>query len=112
MDLGGAGLAQHPHQGPLGVAAHDGVVDDDEALALDDLAQGVELEADAELAQGLGGLDEGAPHVGVLHQALPVGDAGGLGVADGGRGARLRRGDDEVGFHRVLAGQGGAHLVA
>ena len=112
MDLGGAGLAQHPHQGPLGVAAHDGVVDDDEALALDDLAQGVELEADAELAQGLGGLDEGAPHVGVLHQALPVGDAGGLGVADGGRGARLRRGDDEVGLHRVLAGQGRAHLVA
>ena len=112
MDLGGAGLAQHPHQGPLGVAAHDGVVDDDESLALDDLAQGVELEADAELAQGLGGLDEGAPHVGVLHQALPVGDAGGLGVADGGRGARLGRGDDEVGFHRVLAGQGRPHLVA
>ena len=112
MDLGGAGLAQHPHQGPLGVAAHDGVVDDDEALALDDLAQGVELEADAELAQGLGGLDEGAPHVGVLHQALPVGDAGGLGVADGGRGARLGRGDDEVGLHRVLAGQGRPHLVA
>ena len=112
MDLGGAGLAQHPHQGPLGVAAHDGVVDDDESLALDDLAQGVELEADAELAQGLGGLDEGAPHVGVLHQALPVGDAGGLGVADGGRGARLRRGDDEVGLHRVLAGQGRPHLVA
>ena len=112
MDLGGAGLAQHPHQGPLGVAAHDGVVDDDEALALDDLAQGVELEADAELAQGLGGLDEGAPHVGVLHQALPVGDAGGLGVADGGGGARLGGGDDEVGFHRVLAGQGRSHLVA
>ena len=112
MDLGSAGLAQHPHQGPLGVAAHDGVVDDDEALALDDLAQGVELEADAELAQGLGGLDEGAPHVGVLHQALPVGDAGGLGVADGGRGTRLGGGDDEVGFHRVLAGQGRPHLIA
>ncbi len=36
MDLGGAGLAEHPDQGALGVAAHDRVVDDDQALALDD----------------------------------------------------------------------------
>ena len=85
-DLGGAGLAQHPHQGPVGCCRARWSVDDDEALALDDLAQGVELEADAELAQGLGGLDEGAAHVGVLHQTLAVGDAGFLGVADGGRG--------------------------
>ena len=41
-------------QGPLSVAAHDRIVDDDEALALDDLAQGVELESDAELAAGSG----------------------------------------------------------
>ena len=32
VDLGGAGLAQHPDQGALGVAAHDRVVDDDEPL--------------------------------------------------------------------------------
>ena len=53
MHLAGAGLAQHPHQRALGVAAHDRVVDDDEALALDDVAQRVELEPDAELADRL-----------------------------------------------------------
>ena len=53
MDLGGAGLAQHPDERPLGVAAHDRVVDDDQALAGDDLAQRVELEPDAELADRL-----------------------------------------------------------
>ena len=111
MDLGSAGLTQHAHQGTLGVAAHDRVVDDHEALALDDLAHGVELESDAELAQGLSGLDEGPSHVGVLDQALPVVDAGGLGVTDGRRGPGLRGGDDQVRLHRVLAGQGRAHGV-
>ena len=53
MHLGGAGLAQHPHQGALGVAAHDRVVDDDQPLARDDVAQRVQLEPDAELADGL-----------------------------------------------------------
>jgi hypothetical protein len=33
VHLGGARLAQHPHQRPLGVAPHDGVVDDDQPLA-------------------------------------------------------------------------------
>ena len=55
MHLGGARLAQHPHQRALGVAAHDRVVDDDEPLAADDLAQRVELEPDAELADRLRG---------------------------------------------------------
>ena len=50
MHLGRAGLAQHPDERALGVAAHDRVVDDDEPLAADDLAQRVELEPDAELA--------------------------------------------------------------
>ena len=110
MHLGRAGLAQHPDQGALGVAAHDRVVDDDQPLAADDVAQRVELEPDAELADGLAGLDEGAADVGVLDQALAVGDAGLLRVADRGRGARLGRRDDQVGLDRVLARQPAAHL--
>ena len=39
MHLAGAGLAEHPDQGALGVAAHDRVVDDDEPLALDHVAR-------------------------------------------------------------------------
>ena len=50
MHLGRAGLAQHPDLRPLGVAAHDRVVDDDEPLAADRVLERVELEPDAELA--------------------------------------------------------------
>ena len=83
MHLERTGLAQHAHQ-RAGVAAHDGVVDDDQPLAADDVAQRVQLQPDAELADGLAGLDERAPDVGVLHQALAVRDARALRVADRG----------------------------
>ena len=53
MYLDSAGLAQHPDQRPLGVAAHDRVVDDDQPLAADDLFERVELKADAQLPDGL-----------------------------------------------------------
>ena len=72
--------------------------------------QGVQLQPDAQLADGLGGLDEGPAHVGVLDQALREGDAGFLGVADGGRGAGLRHGDHEVGLTGCSRGQLAAHL--
>src|SRR6476646_152395 len=110
VHLGGARLAQHPHQRPLGVAAHDRVVDNHQALAADDIAQGVELEPDAQLADGLARRDESAPDVGVLDQPLAVGDAGLLGVADRRGRAGLRRRHDHVGVDRVLPGQLPAYL--
>ena len=110
MYLGGAGLTEHPDQRTLGVAAHDRVVHHDQPLAGDHFAQRVQLEPDTQLADGLAGLDEGTPHVGVLDQALAVGDAGLLGVADGGRSTRLGHRDDQVRGDRVLAGQPAAHV--
>ena len=112
MHLEGAGLAEHPDLGALGVAAHDRVVDDDQLLATDHVLEGVELEPDAELAQGLAGLDEGAADVGVLDEALAEGDAALLGVPGGRRGARLGDRHHQVGLDRELAGQLAAHLDA
>ncbi len=112
MDLGGAGLAEHADQGALGVAAHDGVVDDDQALALDDFLQRVQLQADSELPDRLRGLDERTADVGVLHQARAEGDAGGLRVADGGRGAGFRGRYDQVGLDRGFLRELAAHLHA
>src|SRR4029078_10289979 len=80
VDLGGAGLAEHPDLGPLRVAPDDRVVDDDEPLAADHVVERVELEPDAQLAQGLAGLDEGPADVGVLDEALAERDARLLGV--------------------------------
>ena len=104
VDLGGAGLAQHLHQRGLGIAAHDGVVDDDESLARDDLAQRVQLQPDAELADGLRRLDERAADVGVLDQAGAVRDPALLGVTDRGRGAGLGDRNDEIGRRRAPHG--------
>src|SRR5215468_8505928 len=94
-------FAQHAHDRTLGVAADDRIVDDDEPLATDVVAQWVELEPDAQLADRLGRLDEGPPDVGVLDQAGAVWDAGLGGVADRGRRARLGNRDDQVGLDRV-----------
>ena len=112
MHLGGTGLAEHPHQGPLGVAPHDRVVDDDQPLAFDDFAQRVQLEPDAALAQRLARLDERAAHIGVLHQPLGERDAAAFGVAHGRGRARFGDGDDHVCIGRVLPGQPPPHFDA
>ena len=70
VHLGGAGLAQHLHELALRGAAHDRVVDHDEALAGDVLAQRVELHAHGRLAQRLARRDEAAADVAVLDDAL------------------------------------------
>ena len=57
-------------------------------------------------------LDERAADVGVLDQALAVGDAGALRVADRGGGAGLRCRDHQVGLDGVLGGQPPADLDA
>ena len=83
-----------------------------EPLAADHLFERIELEPDTQLADGLRRLDEGASDVGVLGQALPVGDARLLRVADGSRDTGLRNADDQVGIHRPLLGQPAADVDA
>ena len=102
MHLDGTGLAQHADQRALGVAAHDRVVDHDQSLAADHLAQRVELEPDTELADRLRRLDERPADVGVLHQTLAVGDAGFLRVSHCCRGPRLGHPDHQIGVDGLL----------
>src|SRR5256714_2051755 len=110
VHLQGTRLAQHPDDGPLRVAPDDRVVDDHDPLAAHVVPQRVQLQPDAELADGLRGLDEGAPHVGVADQAGAVRDAGLLGVPDGGRRAGLRYRDHQVGLDRMLTGEAPADV--
>ena len=60
VDLGRARVAKHPDDLAGRVAADDRVVDDDDALAGEDLRQRVELHPQAVLAELLARLDEGA----------------------------------------------------
>src|SRR5262249_32799446 len=65
----------------------------------------VQLQPDATLPDRLTRLDEGPANVAVLDQALPVGDAAALRVADGGGRPRLRHRNDQVRVDWVLRGE-------
>ena len=111
VHLGGAGVAQHLDELLRRVAAHDGVVDDHQALAADNGRQRVELQADAQLSHGLRGLDERAAHVAVLHDAVGVRDAAFEGEAHRRRDAAVGHAEHQVGVGRRLAGQDAAHVA-
>ena len=97
MHLLGAGLAHHLHDLHRGGAAHEAVVDQHDALARDHRAVGVVLQADAELADRLGRLDEGAADIVVADDAELERNAGGLGIADRRRHAGIGHRHDHVG---------------
>src|SRR5262249_45825082 len=104
--------AHHLHDLGRGRAPHDRVVDQNDALALDHRAIGAVLQANAELADLLGRLDEGAPDIVIADDAELVGDAGLFGVADGGGYAGIGNRDDHVSVGTRLAGELRAHGLA
>jgi hypothetical protein len=69
MHLPGAGFAHHLDDLGRGRAAHDGIVDQDDPLAFDIGAVGVVLQLDAEMADLIGRLDEGAADIMVADDA-------------------------------------------
>ena len=69
MNFGRTGVADHLHDLLGGRPAHDGVVDQDDALAFEQIAHRVELEPHAEVADALLRLDEGAAHIVVADQS-------------------------------------------
>src|SRR5207249_6790020 len=97
---------------PGGVAAHDRIVDDDDALAGHDLAQRIELHPQAAFSELLPRLDEGPGDVAVLDQAVVLVDARGAREPVRGGVARIRNRDDEVRVHGRLAPQDLAHPPA
>ena len=108
VHLESAGLPQHAHELALGGAPHDRVVDDDQPLAGDVLAQRVELHAHRPGPHLLVGGDEAAAHVAVLDQALAEGDPAGASEALRRGDARLRDAHHHVGLDR----RGGRELLA
>ena len=98
----GARLAEHLHDTARGRTAHDGVVHDDQPLALDDAAHRREFHPYPLLPQLLRGLDEGTPHVFVLDKPHLVGNAARLAVTDGGTETRIGHAHHDIGIHRGL----------
>src|SRR3546814_15849239 len=82
MHFLGAGLSHHLDDLGRGGAAHDGIVHQDHPLALDIGAVGIVLQLDAEMADLVGRLDEGAADVMVADDAQLEGDAALGSIAD------------------------------
>ena len=112
MNLLGAGVAQHLDELHHGGAAHDGVVDDDQALALDVVAQRVELHAHAHGTQLLRGLDKRTAHIAILDEALAKGNAALVRITLRGRQAGVGHANDQVGLDGLLVCQLTTHVVA
>ena len=80
VHLGGAGLAHHLHDLEAGGAAHDRIVDQDDAPVRDQRAIGVVLQLYTEVADVVGRLDECAADILGPEQADFPGEAGGAGI--------------------------------
>ena len=89
-------------------APDDGVLDDDDLLALEQFPHRVELDPDPEIPHGLGGLDEGPAHVMVPDHPHLEGNPRFLGIPDGRVVARVGEGHHKVGVHGRFLGQAAA----
>ena len=86
-------LDQTSHRG----TTHDGVINHDNALALNRAAQGIELQTYRALTLVLTGLNEGTANITILNQTHAVGNARILGIADCSRDTGVRDTDDDIG---------------
>src|SRR6266568_4770305 len=115
MDFAGAGVAHHADDLLRGGAAHQRIVDQDDALAFDRGAVRIVLHAHAEFANALGRLNEGASDVMVSDDPEFERHAGMLAVADRGGYAGIRHRHHDVDLDMAFAGElraeGLAHLV-
>ena len=111
MNLLGAGVAQHLDELHHGGAAHDGVVDDDQALALDVVTQRVELHTHAHGTQLLRRLDKRTAHIAVLDEALAKGNAALVRISLRRRQTGVGYADDQVGLDGLLMCQLTTHVI-
>ncbi len=95
-----------------GGAAHDRVIDQDHALALQHRAVGGVFQLHAEVADVVGRLDEGAADIVVADDAEFERDAALLRVAHRGGDAGIGDRDDDVGRDIGLEGEFGADALA
>ena len=112
MHLGRPGIAHHLDDLLRGGAAHDGIIHQHHALALDLHAVGVVLALHVIVADLVGRLDEGTPDIMVADDPQLEGQARFRGIADGGRHAGIRHRHDDIGINMALARQLHADILA
>src|SRR5690242_15135262 len=97
MNFARAGSANHAHNLAAGRAANNGIINEHDALAFDEMANRVQFELDTEIANRLRRLDESAPYVVVANERLTERNAALSGEAEGCRHARVGHRHNEIG---------------
>ena len=97
-----AGIAHHLDDLHRSRTAHDGVVDEDDPLSLDQAAIGIVLALDAGMTRAVGRLDEGATDIVRADDAELERNAGTLGIADGRGDAAVGHRNDEIDVDRIF----------
>src|SRR6185437_3700917 len=95
-----------------GRAAHNGVIDQNDALALNLALIDVVLELDAEVADLVGGLDEGAADIVITDDAKLEWQLALGGIADGGRHAGIGHRNHDIGGDMAFARELGTDPLA
>src|ERR1700689_5075713 len=112
MDFLRSGGAHHAHNLAAGGSADDGVVDQNNALALKQIAHRIQLELDPKVAHALLRLNERAPHIVVADEPEVERDSTLRRVSQSGRDSRVWYRHDQVGIDGRFNGQATAHLLA
>ena len=107
-----AGVADHADNLAAGGAAHDRVIDQHDALALQQRADWIQLQLHAKVAHALAGFDEGSSDVVVADQSKAEGNPALGGIAHRCGHARIRDGNDEVGLNACFSSQLAAQFLA
>src|SRR5687767_10215300 len=105
MDFRGAGLAHETDQRLGRRPADDRVVDDHYALPADHARHGIVFDFDAEVADRLTGLNEGATDVMVTDQTELEREPADFRVSESRGVTGVGDREDAVGVHRTLAGE-------
>src|SRR3954467_4065544 len=105
VDLAGPGVTDHAHDLLRSGAAHQRIVDQDDALAFDRGAVRIVLHAHAEFAHALGRLNEGAADIVIADDAEFERYAGMLAVADRGGDAGIRHRHHDIDLDMAFAGE-------
>src|SRR5215469_7882870 len=103
MDFGCAGLAHHAHDLAADGSTDNRIIDEHDAFALQQMADGIVFELHAEITDGLGRLDEGTADVVIADDGLAEGEPGFGGVTDGGGDTGIGNGDNDIGISGTLA---------
>ena len=105
MDFPGSCLPDQVYNLTAGGAPDDGVIDEDNPLALYRLLDGIQLDLHLIHSLPLPRGDEGSADILVFDKANAVGNTALPGVAQGGVQTGIRHAHHQVSFHRVPSGQ-------